>query len=159
MNEILENASLIFPVLAAILVWIISFIISLRIKQKLDSKLTGRNEKITASYHKVSAVRREDAKEMSMQGNPIYEYGRNYFAHYDYEVNGKRYKYHLISRKFPTPKITLLYKDDPKKVFWMHDIPKPFWARPLRVLIPIMPFAAAVLTVWILLELTGVRII
>lgn len=152
MNEILENANLIFPVLAAISAWIISFIISLSLRRKLDSNLAGRNEKIAATYHKVVAVRREDANEMSMQGNPTYEYGRNYFAHYDYEVNGKRYKFHLVSKKFPTPKITLLYRENPKKVFWMHEIRKPFWVRPLRFILWILPFAVALLTVWILLE-------
>ena len=155
MNEIIENAGLILSVIAAIAIGIISFIVSLKLGKRLDAGLAERNDKIADSYHKVTAVRREGAGEMNMQGNPTYEYGRNYFAHYDYEVNGKRYKFHLISKKFPTANITLLYKNDPKKAFWMHEIPVPSWVRPLRFVLRILPFAAALLTVWILLELTG----
>lgn len=149
MNEVIENAALIIPVAAAIIAGILVFIFSLKASKKFNAKIASREQDIIASSKKVKAYRRDSVGEIRNQGNPTYEYGRRYDSHYTYEVDGKTYKYHMVTRKFPSEQITLLYRNNPKKVIWMHNIPKPAWAWCVPVLLRVLPFVAAVAAFWV----------
>lgn len=149
-TELAENRHVVIPVLVGIAAGIIVFIFSLKLRRRLDAFVKRRENERVMSSNTVKAVRIESSAEMEMQGNPIYEYGRRYFAHYKYEVDGKTYKYHAISHAFPTETITLAYRSNPKKAVWVHEIPKPLWYRPAALLLRLSPFAAALLAVFLL---------
>lgn len=149
-TELAENRHVVIPVLVGIAAGIIVFIFSLKLRKRLDAFMKSREDKRVASSSIVKAVRIESVTEMEMRGNPIYKYGRRYFAHYKYEVDGKTYKYHAISHTFPTETITLAYRGNPKKAVWVYEIPKPLWYRLSALLLWLSPFAAALLAVFLL---------
>ena len=130
-----------------------SFIISMKIIRKMSYALQGQKKTDAAKKkgYVIPDARLVESRKKYEGMEKRYKAGQHYYGTYEYELDGKVYRYHTyFKHKIPPKTLTLYYKNNPQKPFCMEEYTWNPSGGILYLFFILMPFLLAALTAIVL---------
>ncbi len=130
-----------------------SFIISMKIIKKIGYVLQGQKKTDEAKKkgHVIPNAKLVQSRKKYESMEKRYKAGQHYYGTYEYEIDGKVYRYHTyFKHKIPPKTLTLYYKNNPQKPFCTEEFTWNPFGGILYLFFIFMPFLLASLTAIVL---------